>query len=175
MRPEIPLDVRDISGFAKALRGQIETDATHQTLLNALARAAGWRNYQHLARVHGDAPRKPAVNAAAVTRAAARFDGAGRFTGWPAKRGLRLLCLWPIWARLPDGPLGEQAMSREIHAHCTFRDAAGIRREMVGEGMLTRNPDGSDYRRVGRRPDPTQRAVIRAVTRRVPSPRARGC
>lgn len=166
MRPDIPLDVADISQFAKALRAQIETDASHQTMLNALARAAGWRNFQHLSAAHqGAAPEEP-VDTRAVTKAAARFDVHGRFTGWPVKRSLRMLCLWPIWARLPEGPSSERVISDAIHTLCTFRDAAGIRREMVGEGMLTRNIDGSDYRRVHCTPDPTQRAVIRAVTRR---------
>ncbi|MGB3555865.1 MAG: DUF2087 domain-containing protein, partial [Jannaschia sp.] len=94
----------------------------------------------------------------------ARFDAEGRFTGWPTKRSLRLLCLWPIWARLdPVAVLNERAISARIHDLCTFRDAAGIRREMVGEGMLIRTKDGAEYRRVNRRPDPTARALIRAV------------
>ncbi|KIT17278.1 DUF2087 domain-containing protein [Jannaschia aquimarina] len=168
MRTEIPLDVADIGRFAKSLRGQIETDASHQTMLNALARAAGWRNYQHLRAAHEGAAPEPPADLRAVTRAAARFDADGRFTGWPVKRSLRTLCLWPIWARLPQGPLDERGISAAIHDLCTFRDAAGIRREMVGEGLLTRNRDGSDYRRLNRAPDQTQRALIRAVIGRGP-------
>ena len=166
-RTIVPLHVEDVSRFARALRGDLNLDANHQTLLNAIARAAGFANFQHLkARATGPEAERP-LDLNALRRAAARFDAAGRFTGWSAKRSLRLLCLWPIWARLPVGvEMDERDVSARIHDLCTFRDAAGIRREMVGEEMLTRRRDGTGYRRVERRPDPTQRALIRDVTGR---------
>ena len=163
-REAIPFVVDDLSAFARRLRAELPPEASHQATLNALARAAGFRNLQHLraARLGPDAEAPPDL--AAVRRAAARFDAAGRFTGWPAKRSLRLLCLWPIWARLPAGAeWDERGVSALIHAECTFRDAAGIRREMVGEGMLWRTVDGARYRRIEVRPGPTERALIRAV------------
>lgn len=166
-RTPVPLSIEDMSGFARRLRADLSLDVSHQSLLNALARAGGYANFQHLkARATGpEAEPPPDLNA--VRRAAARFDAAGRFTGWPVKRSLRLLCLWPIWARLPAGQTwDERQVSARIHDLCTFRDAAGIRREMVGEGMLMRHRDGTGYRRVERRPDPTQRALIRDVTSR---------
>lgn len=165
-RDAIPLLVEDVSLFARSLRSQLSDDTSHQTMLNSVARAAGYRNFQHLKAVQGGSfgHAEPPPDLALVRKARARFDAEGRFTGWPVKRSLRTLCLWPIWARLdPKGVRTERAISDEIHALCTFRDAAGIRREMVGEGMLTRTLDGSEYRRVNRRPDATQRAVIRAV------------
>ena len=165
-RDAIPLVLEDVSQFARSLRGQLDPAPPHQTMLNALARAAGYRNFQHLraAQGWGETPRDPPPDMGRVRRAAARFDATGRFTGWPVKRSLRLLCLWPIWARLdPKAVSTEREISAEIHALCTFRDAAGIRREMVGEGMLTRNRDGTGYRRVNRRPGPTERALIRVV------------
>lgn len=172
-RDAIPLSIEDVSHFARGLRSQLPDEITHQTMLNAVARAAGFRNFQHLKAAHGWAEDEAEAppDLARVKRARARFDDEGRFTGWPVKRSLRLLCLWPIWARLdPKAVLTEQEISREIHALCAFRDAAGIRREMVGEGMLTRTLDGSEYRRVNRKPDATQRALIRLVT---PEARAR--
>ncbi|SFI39093.1 DUF2087 domain-containing protein [Jannaschia pohangensis] len=165
-RDAIPLLVEDVSLFARSLRSQLPDQTSHQTMLNAVARAAGYRNFQHLKAAHGwsEGEAEPMPDMARVRRAMARFDGEGRFTGWPVKRSLRTLCLWPIWARLdPKAVQTEQEISADIHALCTFRDAAGIRREMVGEGMLTRTLDGSEYRRVNRKPDPTQRALIRAV------------
>ena len=165
-RETIALVVEDVSLFARTLRGHLTEGASHQTMLNAVAKAAGYRNFQHLKAVRGSvhAPVEALPNLAMVRKAAARFDAGGLFTGWPVKRSLRTLCLWPIWARLdPKAVLNEREISEVIHGLCTFRDAAGIRREMVGEGMLTRPMDGSAYRRVNRRPDPTQRALIRSV------------
>ncbi|MEM9795783.1 MAG: DUF2087 domain-containing protein [Pseudomonadota bacterium] len=165
-REAIPLFLDDVSQFAKALRGQLAPSPPHQATLNAVARAAGFRNFQHLkaAQIGADRTAEPPPDMARVRRAAARFDATGRFTGWPTKHSQRVLCLWPIWARLdPKGIWAEQEISTVIHAQCTFRDAAGIRREMVGEGMLTRNRDGSVYRRVNLTPDATARALIRLV------------
>ncbi|SDZ30535.1 hypothetical protein SAMN05444004_11019 [Jannaschia faecimaris] len=165
-RDAIPILVEDVSLFARSLRSQLSGETTHQTMLNTVARAAGYRNFQHLKAAHGWAEKEAEVppNLALVRRARARFNPEGLFIGWPAKRSLRTLCLWPIWARLdPKAVLTEREISSVIHGLCTFRDAAGIRREMVGEGMLTRTLDGSEYRRVNRKPDPTQRALIRLV------------
>lgn len=165
-RDAIPLHIEDVSAFARGMRSQLSEAPSHQSMLNAVARASGYRNFQHLKAVHGWRETQPEgpPDMVRVRKAAARFDAEGHFTGWPMKRSLRLLCLWPIWARLdPKAVLSEREISSDIHALCTFRDAAGIRREMVGEGMLRRNRDGSAYARVNRRPDPTQRALIRLV------------
>ncbi|MBM2576827.1 DUF2087 domain-containing protein [Jannaschia sp. Os4] len=164
MREAIPLVVEDVSRFSRALRAALPTDASHQTTLNAVARAAGYANFQHLRAATGAAGAEAPPDLRAVRRAAARFDRDGRLTGWPAQRGLRLLCLWPLWARLPAGAeMDEIEVSALLHGMMTMRDAAQARREMVGEGMLSRERDGTGYRRVERRPDPTQRRLIRAV------------
>ncbi|MEM8849853.1 MAG: DUF2087 domain-containing protein [Pseudomonadota bacterium] len=163
-RMPIPLLIEDVGPFTRALRREIGLEMPHQSAMNAVARAAGYRNFQHLSAVRGARAVEALPDLGLVRKAAARFDGQGRFTGWPVKRSLRLLCLWPIWARLPAGhEMDERAISASIHELCTFRDAAGIRREMVGEGMLWRTRDGSVYRRVEQAPDATQLALIRTV------------
>ena len=176
-RDPIPFHVADLADFARALRAGLPIDAPHQAVMNAVARAAGFRNLQHLRASRGAAEAEPPPDLDALRRAAARFDAEGRFTGWPARHALRTLCLWPIWAGLPvGGERDERAISAAIHALCTFRDAAGIRREMVGEGMLRRERDGTGYARIERRPGPTERALIAAVhpRRRRASPRPPG-
>ena len=50
-RTAIPLQVADLSPFAKSLRQSLASHdgtPTHVELLNMLARAAGFANYQHL-------------------------------------------------------------------------------------------------------------------------------
>ncbi|MEM8822187.1 MAG: DUF2087 domain-containing protein [Pseudomonadota bacterium] len=163
-RTPIPLLIEDVGPFTRALRRETGLEMPHQSVMNAVARAAGYRNFQHLSAVRGVQAPELLPNLVRVRKAAARFDRQGRFAGWPVKRSLRLLCLWPIWARLPAGEeMDERAISERIHDLCTFRDAAGIRREMVGEGMLWRTRDGSVYRRIERAPDATQLALIRVV------------
>ena len=168
-RTPVPLHVPDLARFARALRAAWPAEPGHRSVLDAVAKAAGYRNLQHLRAATATAAPEPAPDLARLRRAAARFDGEGRFTGWPARHGLRLLCLWPLWARLPAGrEWDERGISAALHAMSTFRDAAGLRREMVGEGMLRRRPDGTGYRRLPARPGPTERALIALVLARVP-------
>ncbi|KAA9009013.1 DUF2087 domain-containing protein [Histidinibacterium aquaticum] len=159
-RQAIPLTIPDISLFAKALRAQLPGETGHQSMLNAVARAAGYPNFQALSA----APREPEPDRRAVDRAAAWFDADGHFTAWPAKYSVQMLCLWPIWAQLPAREaMTERQISDRIHALCTFRDAARIRREMVNHEMLRRRLDGSEYRRVEQKPGPTERALIARI------------
>ena len=62
---------------------------------------------------------------------------------------MRELCLWVIWARLPARERwSERQISALIDEHCSFHDAAQIRRSLIEMQLLTRNRDGSDYARV---------------------------
>ncbi len=160
MRQPISLSIPDVSGFAKALRLDAPgTDAGHQSWLNHIARAAGFRNYQHLSAVRKDA--EPPADPAKVTRALRWFDEQGRFARWPSKQSVRELCLWAIWARLPAGQVwDERGVSERIDALTALQDAAQIRRSFIEMGLFTRNIDGTGYTRVERRPPPEARALI---------------
>jgi hypothetical protein len=128
-----------------------------------VARAAGFRDHRHLRAVRGAAGEE-APDLDAVGRARRRFDAKGRLAEWSGRRSVRLLCLWPLWAKLPRGPLGgERAVSALLDQLATFGDAATLRREMVDLGLLERTRDGSAYVRASVRPGPTERALIAAV------------
>ena len=101
-----------------------------------------------------------------MTRALGWFDAQGRLTGWPAKRSVRQLCLWALWAQLPPGRYDEREISALIEPMMAFRDPAQVRRSLVEDGQLKRNRDGTGYQRQPARPDATAQAVIAAVTRR---------
>lgn len=47
-RTAISLRIPDLSDFARSLAREFEDPPGHLTLLNKLARAAGFRNFQHL-------------------------------------------------------------------------------------------------------------------------------
>lgn len=164
-RQAISLTIPDISRFARSLRDDLDIDTGHQSVLNAVARAGGYRNFQHLkAATVGDW--EPPVDIRAVDRAAARFDGQGRLVAWPSRYGLQMLCLWPLWAQLPPREsMTERQVSARLDLLATFGDAARLRREMVTLGLMTRTVDGSDYRRVERRPGPTERQLISRVVK----------
>ena len=168
-RDPIALTLTDVSSFARALGAELGDAAPgHQSLLNLIARAGGYRNFQHLRATQSPAAPAAPADGRAVSRALARFDAAGRMTGWSTRRKTRQLCLWALWAQLPSGEIGnEAAVSARFDAMTTFRDAAQIRRSLVEDGLVARNRDGSLYRRLAATPDETARAVIRGVALRV--------
>lgn len=156
-----PLKIADVSQFARALRASLNIEAGHQSVLNAIARAGGYSNFQHLKSGAATAsPDRP------TERALAWFDDAGRLTGWPAKRSVRQLALWAIWAQIPArAVMTEREISARIDAMCSFRDAAQIRRSLIEDGLLSRNRDGSEYVRVEQQPPPQARTMIALLTK----------
>lgn len=166
----------DLSAFARALSRSLAAEAAkpgHQQMLNHIARAAGYRNYQHFraqaaAATRLDTPaRAEQVDHAVVERAARHFDAAGQLVRWPSKPALQGLCLWALWARLPpDTGWTERRISALLTGWHGFGDPAILRREMVSQGMVSRTPDCTSYRRIERRPPPEARALIRHLAQR---------
>lgn len=161
----------DVSAFARALRAdltdELGTAPGHQLLLNAIARAGGYRNFQQLkATCVADEPALP-VDGRLVAKVLARFDDAGRLTAWSTRRRVRQYCLWALWAQMPPRrDYTERDVSELFDAMTAFRDAAQIRRSLIEDRLLERERDGSVYRRVEASPDPTAEAIIRTVMAR---------
>jgi Uncharacterized protein conserved in bacteria (DUF2087). len=170
-REVLSLTLPDVSAFARALKADLDDAAQsppgHQTLLNAIARAGGYRNFQHLkATQTGTGPVEP-VEGRAVSRALARFTPEGLLESWSTKRKVRQHCLWALWAQVPPRTeFTERTISELFDSMTVFRDPAQIRRSLIEDGLLERNRDGSCYIRLESRPDVTAQAVIREVTRR---------
>ncbi len=177
----IPLTSTDLGQFTRALSRQLgETAPSHLTLMNMLARAAGFQNVQHMrvAIVVADPMVEPPpvppppvppppVDARKVSRALQQFDTLGRLAHWPAKRNMQTLALWAIWAALPAGQkLQEGQISALIDGEHLFGDAAILRRDMVGCGLLSRQDGGVDYLRIEQMPPPEAKALIQAVAAR---------
>ncbi|HYE45116.1 MAG TPA: DUF2087 domain-containing protein [Caulobacter sp.] len=171
MRDPLPFAAPDISALAKTLSREIralETPPGHVQLLNMLARAAGYRNYQAMKAQH-DAGARLAAPAAAelvdhqlVERTARYFDAAGRLERWPSKVSQQRLCLWTLWSRLPaETDLTEREVNDRLKAAHLFGDHALLRRDMVDMGLLTRTRDGRVYRRVERPPPAEALALMR--------------
>ncbi|KAJ55998.1 hypothetical protein ACMU_09545 [Actibacterium mucosum KCTC 23349] len=170
----IPLRVDDLTHFARAMSRQLgENSPSHLSLMNMLARSAGFQNVQHMRAATAAArrlaqPAQPAMaDARTVERALHQFDAQGRLRQWPSKRATQSLALWALWATLPAGrALSERQVNDALAAQHLFDDVATLRRTMIAEGLMTRKSDGSEYRRIEQKPSPEARTVIHALSRR---------
>ena len=178
-RTLIPFHADDVSSLARALKGELaKFDHTpgHVELLNVLARSTGYRNFQHLraqnaARERLDQPPatvEAAVDYARLGRIARYFDSNGRLTRWPSKRSHQLLCLWVLWSRVaPRQVYCEAEINVVLNAWHLFGDHALLRRDLCGLGLMTRTPDGREYRRVEQAPPAEALALIRHLGTRL--------
>lgn len=181
-RTIIPMDVADLSAFAKSVRQQFSTldhKPSHVEVLNLLSKAAGFRNFQHLrdTRQRGDVIENwnlaadtevvPVVNETRVTRTLRLFDRDGRIIRWPTKRSQQELCLWYLWSKIPREELfSEREISAFLDTLHTFGDAALLRRDMIDLGLMRRNRDGSDYRWMEKTPPPELGLLLRRIGER---------
>ncbi|WP_321401892.1 DUF2087 domain-containing protein [Maridesulfovibrio sp.] len=170
-RTQLPLIINDISALSRNLRKQLEDAQSppgHVEMLNLLARAGGYKNFQHLKAEQEKAHKLPSVtiDKKRVKKATRYFDLNGVLNRWPKKHNQRILCLWVLWSRLP----ARKAMTeleldeRLVLAH-TFCDHAMLRRWLVDEGLILRTTDGSEYRRIEKRPLPEAVELIKQVNR----------
>lgn len=164
-RTAVPLHVDDLSPFAKTLRhslGEHDGVPTHVELLNLLAKAAGFANYQHL-RADAEAADRlvaatepaPRADLDQVAKVARYFDESGVLTSWPSRFAHQTLSQWVFWSRIPRGEtFDERRISALIQGWHAFGDHAIIRRAMVDAGMIERNQNGREYRRIEQVPPP---------------------
>jgi hypothetical protein len=176
-RTIFPMAVSDMSAFAKSLRDQIDRldhKPSHVEMLNLLSRAAGFRNFQHL-RANAKAADvlesltiasqpEPPADENRVMRTLRVLDGEGRIVRWPGKRSQQELCLWFLWSKIPRGRVfAEREIGEFLNGLHLFGDAALLRRDLFDLGLVTRNRDGSDYRRIERKPPPELALLSRLI------------
>jgi len=176
-RSIFPMEIADLSAFAKSLRKQIEVLAdrpSHVEMLNLLTRAAGYRNYQHFRSVAHSAEvlkdwslkldPQPLPDEDRVLKASRHFDGNGRLIRWPGRRGLQELCLWFLWSKLPSNTeLTEREISDLLSRLHLFGDAALLRRELFDFGLVHRTRDGRQYLRIEKKPPAELGLLLRRI------------
>ena len=126
-RTAIELPIADLSHFARSLAPQLPDPPGHLSLFNILARAAGFRNFQHL---HASQKAGEALTAAPgplpdltrVTAALRHFDATGQMISWPGRTTLQHLCLQALWARLPKETMTERQISAAPNTMHSFGD-----------------------------------------------------
>jgi len=159
----LPLHVVDISQFARTLRNQLdglESTPSHVEMLNLLAKANGYRNFQHYRAEHEsqmeETTSKPTLTESDLKRIKQlirHFDSKGRLIRWPKKFTLRLLSLWVMWSHIPARTqLTEPEINELLEQWHLFEDHALLRREMADRGLLSRTADGRQYMRVEQQP-----------------------
>jgi hypothetical protein len=195
-RTALPLLLPDVAAFTRALGRALHdhhathgTPPGHQALLNAVARAAGRRNFQALKAQAGSPPEaavtpmaSPAADIEAspppeavdtapaaeptapdphAQRALGHFDDQGRLTRWPVKFSVQKLVMWPLWMRFEaQRPYTEREVNAILKAAHTFGDHATLRRELINHRLLERTPDCREYRKLNVRPEATARWVM---------------
>lgn len=167
----LPLHADDLTVFARALSRQLgKASPSHLTLMNMLARSAGFQNVQHM-RAAMAAERRLAspkvhviADARLIERTMHQFDDLGRLRQWPSKRAVQTLALWALWSMLPANRyLNEAEVNASLDAEHLFGDVATLRRTMISCGLLTRDKDGSNYLRIEKKPPAEAKAVIQAL------------
>jgi len=178
-RELLPLHAPDISAVARSLRAQLaDHDGApgHVEMLNMLARATGFRNFQHLRAQQAawaqlrapvvEAP-PPAVDLVKIARLVRYFDAQGRLIRWPGKFSHQEPCFWVLWSRIPARrTFTEPEINAAIAEQHLFGDHVLLRREMVNYRMIGRTIDCRTYWRVEREPPAEALALIRTVTQR---------
>ena len=170
----VPLRVNDMTVFTRSLSQQLgETSPSHLTLMNMAARAAGFQNVQHMRAASAatrrleDAPSDIIADGRVVERTLHQFDQLGKLLRWPSKRSVQTLALWALWATFPSNTsLSEQTVNNILEDEHHFQDPATLRRTMISCGLLTRQVDGTDYRRVEQKPPTEAKAIIRELSAR---------
>ena len=144
-KDSIPLIAPDIGRFARNLAVQLNDNKelpSHLSLMNMLARASGFRNYQHLRAAQAskdrlDQPVDLVVDFRLVERAMHQFNAQGQLIRWPSKRSVQTLCLWALWAQLPSATLmHERDVNGTLNAWHLFQDPALVRRSLISQKML---------------------------------------
>lgn len=172
----VPFAVSDLSALARSLRGQLVElghAPSHVEMLNLLAKAAGFTNFQHLRADTAaqsrltSTPAEPTADHGRVEKVLRHFDNQGRMMRWPGKTNHQDLCLWAIWSHIPaDDSFSERQLNQFIIDAHTFGDHAILRRSLVDMKMLARTPDGKLYRRIEKQPDDDALALLAALKAR---------
>ena len=179
-RTPMPFAAQDVSALARALSRELsstEGKPGHVQLLNMLARAVGFSNFQHFraqaeARDALETPPPPPelVDMVRLARIARYFDEAGRLIRWPGKASHRPDCLWVMWSRIPAGAvMHEREVNERLTAEHRFGDHSLLRRELVDGGLMRRTIDGREYRRIERAPPAAARDLLRILVARTRS------
>jgi hypothetical protein len=187
-RQTIPLSLADTAGFVRALGDSLrERKATpspwpgHVELLNLVARAAGYRNFQALKALAAEPAAAALAAAPAASAAPARktretpalnenarkalqsFDSNGALKRWPVKFSVQRLAIWALWTLFEaKRTYTEREVNTILKAANAFGDHVTLRRELINHRLMSRTTDCREYRKLPARPDEETRLFLSA-------------
>jgi hypothetical protein len=181
-RTPVPLSVADSAAFVRALGDALRlrhvtkpVPAGHVELLNIVARAAGFRNFQALkakAAETGPIERTPQVKPDVsdpgplsdhARKALQVFDHSGVLTRWPVKYSVQSMVMWALWAQFDaKRSYTEREVNAVLKKAHGFGDHATLRRELINHRLMSRTSDCRDYRKLPARPDEATRQFLAA-------------
>nr|WP_319512932.1 DUF2087 domain-containing protein [uncultured Cohaesibacter sp.] len=173
----IPFQVDDISALAKSLKmaaGQANIAPSHVEWLNILARAAGYKNFQHFRANHAAeqrlaTPSRPpeTIDHHLIEQTLRHISPEATLLRWPSRKTQRDLCLWWLWSLFPaHASLTEGEVNTLLKSKNGFEDHAILRRALVDLQYLTRTANGAEYRRKEMPPPATARTFIQLMKAR---------
>jgi hypothetical protein len=188
----VALPVADASSFAKALRTQLQarfeikpTVPGHVELLNMLAYAAGFRNFQTLKAAppaatstrHESTSTQRTEPSATLTdtarKALGQFDDHGRLIRLPVKFSVQRMVMWALWLHLPaKRVMSEREVNEILKVWNTFGDHVTPRRELINMQLMSRKDDCSDYQKMPARPSEEIAAFLKAYRELLPKARS---
>jgi hypothetical protein len=187
----------DVSSFARALTNEIANRVkpladevekpkliSHLTMLNCIARAGGFRNFQALRASATRMPPAPLAlpvgsgcptgtsskteQTASLTAAAAKalghFDSRGRLLKWPTKFSVQSIALWGLWMRIQSKrTYTEREITALLSQLNAFNDPVTLRRELINHKLMARKADCSAYWKEQKRADEEALAFLKAL------------
>jgi len=85
------------------------------------------------------------------------LDANGKLTAFPAKRKMKVYCLFYLAGKFEAGREYTEREVNELLLCChTFADPATLRRELYDYGFLDRSRDGKVYRLARKQPTPEE-------------------
>lgn len=85
------------------------------------------------------------------------LDANGKLTAFPAKRKMKVYCLFYLAGKLEAGrEYAEREVNELLLSWHTFADPATLRRELYDYGFLDRSRDGKVYRLARKQPTPEE-------------------
>lgn len=157
-KENISINIPDVSGFAKAIKKEIDQKSgnlSHVEILNIIARTSGHKNFQQL-RQNSITPQENIDFNEDIEKAQKNLNKLKRYLNenfqvktLPSKLSQQELIIYYIWEFIDENKVfSEIELNKYLNRFHTFGDSALLRRYMFEYGLLSRSKDCLDYKKL---------------------------